>query len=786
MIVKLKQYFEESARYLKKNFFIILLLVLMFFMCYFYAKSEGMTADFNALNGDFQNYNPVRRLLDGQLPFKDFVEYLGLGHALIGLVMVKVFGMGEQSISISKAAFCAATLLSFCLITYTLLHAILAKRNQGKLYAMVLTSLFLFVILTNSSMIQGFLNARVNELYTAMLYGKYAGNSARFIRGAAMFAYVCIFSIFAHIFKRIMDRKHVKLSIENLLNDNKQYFALTILTGVVSGIIIYYSNDYGIGSFVSATVILLAIILFNKDETVAQKLLQILLYLVCAGITFFIFGTIITGFDIFSYIKSTVGTGAFQRWYYLSGKSYYLWDIDFKETLQGVITFLYLVKLIMDIRKNKATYRIVVPLFFNMTAYAVVNEYKLLSGGYLHEVSYTVLTVTIIAELFNWVVSRSLFQNEVFTKILYSVAFLCCTANIYQRYYIYQNEATNVKNWAYVENLGYFENTDMATSIQSTDEFMSDDAVVFSTYATGVEAYRNQFQPSGTDYIIHVLGEDAREKYLKAFKNGSFEYVSTIREEYSGWEYWVRNANWFFYRELYDDYEPVYASGYQMFWKKKSKASFINSDEYLKNASVNVETINEKSIRITVEIPGMKYGIADINLNYMLKKESSLKSFFTFQTMVLIQNTSAYQLSENGLDSMYYLPSESNNMQIGIAVIDGVGSIVLTSEPEENTYFDYFDASMANVYTDGYFRSVVVNAIDTANGYPILFVDNTNRSRLIVQDGTSIILDNHKYGAVFKVSEDQATIEIHLTEQLNENDLEILTKSSYKNVIKVV
>lgn len=93
------------------------------------------------------------------------------------------------------------------------------------------------------------------------------------------------------------------------------------------------------------------------------------------------------------------------------------------------------------------------------------------------------------------------------------------------------------------------------------------DGRLFSTYAGALEYQMGQLQPSGYDYIIHVLGEEARETYLDVFYQGNFEYVSTMRPKYL-YEPWVRNANWFFYRELYAAYEPAFFGDEQIFWAK--------------------------------------------------------------------------------------------------------------------------------------------------------------------------------------------------------------------------
>ena len=51
---------------------IVILIVSLLLLCITNGMSAGTDADFYAVNGDFQNYNVVRRLLDGQTPFKEF------------------------------------------------------------------------------------------------------------------------------------------------------------------------------------------------------------------------------------------------------------------------------------------------------------------------------------------------------------------------------------------------------------------------------------------------------------------------------------------------------------------------------------------------------------------------------------------------------------------------------------------------------------------------------------------------------------------------------------------
>ena len=92
----------------------------------------------------------------------------------------------------------------------------------------------------------------------------------------------------------------------------------------------------------------------------------------------------------------------------------------------------------------------------------------------------------------------------------------------------------------------------------------------FSTYATAQELMEGKFQPTGTDYIIHALGDKQRQDDLDAFKKGTFKYTATIRDDYTDWSFWMQRANWFFYRELYQNWHPVYANTYETYWERNT------------------------------------------------------------------------------------------------------------------------------------------------------------------------------------------------------------------------
>ena len=108
---------------------IVILIVSLLLLCITNGMSAGTDADFYAVNGDFQNYNVVRRLLDGQTPFKEFAAYLGCGHLYLGTLANLLFGWKGIDLSTSKMAFQFLSLLSFVLIALVIFSTVVRTRK---------------------------------------------------------------------------------------------------------------------------------------------------------------------------------------------------------------------------------------------------------------------------------------------------------------------------------------------------------------------------------------------------------------------------------------------------------------------------------------------------------------------------------------------------------------------------------------------------------------------------------------------------------------------------------
>lgn len=96
----------------KESLIFIFEIWLMLEICYLHSLNAGHYADFYPINGTFQNFNPARRLLSGQIPYRDFQDYLGLGHLYTGTIMTLILG-GDYQGSLVAFSFLSIAGLAF-------------------------------------------------------------------------------------------------------------------------------------------------------------------------------------------------------------------------------------------------------------------------------------------------------------------------------------------------------------------------------------------------------------------------------------------------------------------------------------------------------------------------------------------------------------------------------------------------------------------------------------------------------------------------------------------------
>lgn len=726
--------FNKTSSFFRDNWIFMAEVVITVLLCLVHSLSAGHYADFFPINGTFQNYNPVRRLLDGQVPYRDFQDYLGLGHLYFGSIFTALFGGSYRS---SLMAFSFLTFGSFALISY-MVSSVVFKRKE---ISAAFTNIVLAVVLIQP-LVLGNAIAGTSEILGALIYTLGAGNSARLMRGAIL-PIVIFLMWLAHLtYTKMAERQKRLVAYKDIV--------ICAGTGLIAGFGFTWSNDYGISCWVCSFIMTIWVsICRNKNFT--KALLHAGIELAASFVGIFVTVEVFTVGHFFQWFSATFGTGGYQSWYYNSDKSYYLYDADltYIMLIQAGLSIVYLIKLFMTHGTKDKLYRYGTLAYANMVCFCAVNEYKLLSGGDSREVALLVLFLTILYEFINLFLKYQKEKKD-FRSIIMISAVVCSawiiSAAKNEMIFKYMTDETGI----YVEALGG-NLTGLGNELNEAEKFL-DGENFFSTYASAQEVVNNSFQPSGTDYIIHVLGDREREAYLDAFMSGNFKYAATIKETYTAWEYWCQRANWFFYRELYRNWHPVYANTYEVYWER-NPAGLENSVS--SGYSIEVIDIDESSKKIIVKSDAVVNGIADVYIDAGVEKKQRKSSMLVFQTNLKVENTGIvygenYEWNFLRADSREYIP---------IPIVNGYGEVTLTSCPKRNTTLTLNEVFCEQVFTvlSDY---VQISAISTDDSNRVIFhVMATERNRNIMENVESVEFAGKKY-TVFEILEDEVFLSV--------------------------
>jgi hypothetical protein len=94
---------------------------------------------------------------------------------------------------------------------------------------------------------------------------------------------------------------------------------------------------------------------------------------------------------------------------------------------------------------------------------------------------------------------------------------------------------------------------------------------LFSTYATAMDVAAAAPHAARSDYIIHALGPQRRVDYVSQLLEARPMFVTTIRDDFTPWEAWLRAVNWDFYAELLEAYEPTDRTLYNIVWERRAQ-----------------------------------------------------------------------------------------------------------------------------------------------------------------------------------------------------------------------
>lgn len=699
-----------------------------------FASYRCMNGDFVAYNGDFQNYNIFRRLIAGQIQYKDFVNYLGNGMVFMNFPLICLFRSFGNSVFITNFT----TSILYSLILSVSFYAILHERKKAYVFSEV-TAIASFII-----MHMGFHGTFYYEYIYDVMFMEELGHSMRTTRAFLPFLLVGIFYMIKTKSKR-----------EILLPEIFQTQKLQIVVYFVLGVLTIWSNDYGYSCVVSFFMIMTLVNLFGKPIPLIKRMGAYGMAAVgtIAGILLSV--AVITHGNIIEYFSTTMGISQYQFWYYGNFYDKYLTFSgifsDRKYVLLTVFFFLHAVLFLVQIILGKMNDDQMCRFFLHGTCYCASAIYVVGSGAHnyaaLELTSYILIFGLIrkILEKGKYFIAKNtpvvkgavcrrikerlsyaanIYIKNQFSIYLFAMLFMYCIAiGIIKRDISYADKDEIVEL-----------NTYSAIGA-GLDRCAADitDGTIFSTYAGALETVLDVFQPTGIDYIIHVLGDEQRKKYIDHFTKGDYKYASTLKNEYTIWEYWSSRVNWYFYRELYQRYKPAGETNYAVIWEESEEDNSLDTKVELTWAY-----INQSTCRIDVALPNYEKGAyVDLEIRYRTAWTQNRMREGGIRKVVCVQD-GGEQYNAYGANCCYYLREDTEGSYIPIYVRNGKGYAYISSYPISCTKLEGMEITVRNVLKEPEFSLHLTNYSDYSR---MIATDSVS------QNGTLLKFDNTEFAA---------------------------------------
>ena len=137
-------------------------------------------------------------------------------------------------------------------------------------------------------------------------------------------------------------------------------------------------------------------------------------------------------------------------------------------------------------------------------------------------------------------------------------------------------------------------------------------ATIWSTYTGLPDAIAGQLNPSGTDYIIHALGQ-TRKQYLNKFLEVSPEYFVSMRSiPIATWNSWLLINHWDLFRLVLERYKITATSLHSIYWSRQENKRPLRMQTIYESDSKAGFELSEK----TVGCAGRKHEFVEIDVRY--------------------------------------------------------------------------------------------------------------------------------------------------------------------------
>lgn len=658
---------------------------------------DSFVIDYNITNGDFQNYNPVRHLLAGQAPYADFTVYLGAGE-LYGMAAILLL-VGN---TFARSMFAAEFLTWFCfeLLVLAVCRAVFRTGRAARAMTAALSAYCLLAV-------QGTNLPGMDWLRNLLGYASSSGNSARMIRSGALPIAVLLCGVALCLWRAFPPKADAK--------GLRKYLPLgpTLAVPFIAGAMVPWSNDMGASMYLAVSLAYGLFLLRQYGTKIKAVALRVGQYIVVSVLGLGISVTLISWGHPLSWLRQARGVSAYQAWYYGSGqgeKLYYLSELDLNWSFWVMLALAVVFAVVIFRARSQENAVRAAGLFAMCLGMAFWNIlYCLLSsaqngpdGG--AKALLAILVPVFAAAGLAWLAGHKERVFALLRRGLPPVAALfgCAVLALGTWQQIDARIQGREEGYTRVDSLGGWLGDNAAKL--ATEQSILAGRTVWSTYASALEAMEGQLQPSGTDYIIHVLGDSQRVAYLQQFQAGGFDLVQTPSYKVTSYERWSRNANWWFYRELYRYWVPVgntfVCGGMHIFWQRNG----VDNDMGVAT-TVDIDQTAKNVVTITITADDPTFcGVADLTLHYSHTVDADfLLRGGVGSYLHVSPDTEKRLCEESGRESLnceFFIPTDKDTYSIPVTMENGVGTVTLTSLPGDAAHLTVSSAEVTGTFFD--------------------------------------------------------------------------------------
>lgn len=603
---------------------------------------------FGVMNGSWQNFNVVRRFLDGQAPFSDFAVYLGYGHLLVLSLPQILFG---NNFAASLVVTLTVVFVCFAVFWYAISKLVLKDFYISACVCLA----FLFLNLLRPDFFIRIMDAYVMQGFNA---GISPGNSALIIR-------LVIIPIAMLIFPPLLLKRMAHIKQFNIKSE--------VIIPAIAGPLIVWSNDGGISWFLSFSLLYGLLHLVHKGFT-RDLAKSAALYVGASLASLFVFLTLITYGNPMSYFTRTLGISSYQRWYFV-GIVTSLLDFNITFYIAVVISLIifFVFKFIKGAREDNESLsyfwlsNVLLAFFIQTTMYFFSNATTINNGP-----MYLSIFIIAISFAVKYIVKQRFVGYKL--PLIMAISFL---VSIHSLHF-----TPRERGESYISQLGGSIVAPSALNLVTAMQRIGDRGI-FSTYAGPLEAMTNQFQPTGIDYIIHALGDRYREHYLNTFLQSEHHYAITVHPSYNIYTSWGVIANWFFCRHLFRNYIPVFSTDVHVFWERA-----LVEPLYRWNFTTSVEQVSDGRTDIVVTSTEPIDAILDMRVYYSVNIIRPLRNL-DIQSAASWTDSMARAINTAGMPPSSTMRVAYKPITVS-AAHGGYGRAIITAAPYENVILNIY------------------------------------------------------------------------------------------------